>query len=228
MAANIERACRDFCAPAMPGSAKEAAMNYVRSLSVVLLAALASCATAPSSSTSPPAAPAPVATIDVTAEMGSPHPGEAAPDFTLKDQTGADVKLSSLKGNVVVVSFVTSWCPYSKAEQPHLAALASSYAGKAIKFVAVDIQEDDAGYQKYLARTSMPMPVVRDLDGKVAESFVAPGAQPKVTKRSEVPIAGNVVVDKDGVINAIHFGDLAHYDAEMTITKKTVDALLSR
>lgn len=195
-------------------------------LAALAFASCATSSTAPSSS-SAAAAPAPVAVIDVTPAMGSPHPGDTAPDFTLKDQNGADVKLSSLKGNVVVLSFVTSWCPYSKAEQPHLAALASSYAGKSIKFVAVDIQEDDAGYQKYLARTSMPMPVVRDVDGKVAESFAAPGAQPKVSKRAEVPIAGNVVVDKDGVIKAVYLADLAHYDAEMTITKKTVDALLS-
>ena len=190
---------------------------------VVIAFIASSCASAP-----PPAPPvAKVAAIDVTPEMGSPHAGDAAPDFTLKDQGGADVKLSSLKGNVVVLSFVTSWCPYSKAEQAHLAALAPSYASKAVKFVAVDVQEDDAGYKKYVDRVAMPLPVLHDVDGKVSESFVAAGAQPKVKNRAEVPIAGNVVVDKDGVIRAIHLADLNPYDAEMTITKATVDDLLA-
>ena len=202
---------------------------------IVFVAATAflvgSCASAPAPTTSTTsstaaAAPAAPSTIDVTAAMGSPHVGDPAPDFMLKDQGGADVHLAALKGNVVVLSFVTSWCPYSKAEQPNLAKLASSYAGKNVKFVAVDIGENDAGFKAYVDRVPMPMPVVRDRDGKVAESFTAPGAQPKVTKRSEVPISGNVVVDKDGVIRAIHLGDLAHYDAEMTITKKSVDELL--
>jgi peroxiredoxin len=206
----------------------------MRVSSIIALVLLASCATsAPSpssssssSSSSATAAPIVPAVIDVTDAMGSPHPGEPAPDFALKDASGAEVKLSALKGSVVVVSFVTSWCPYSKAEQPNLAKVGAEYAGKGVKFVVVDIQEDDAGFKKYIDRVAMPMPVVRDVDGKVAESFVAPGAQPKVTKRSEVPIAGNVVVDKDGTIRAIHFADLAHFDAEMTFTKKTLDSLL--
>src|SRR4051812_24404175 len=92
---------------------------------VVVAVVIASCASAPAPAPSTTTAAAPVVphTIDVTDAMGSPHPGDAAPDFTLKDQSGADVKLSALKGSVVVVSFVTSWCPFSKAEQPNLAKL---------------------------------------------------------------------------------------------------------
>ncbi len=185
------------------------------------------CAAAPPAAPSaPPAAKTP-ATIDVTEAMGSPHPGEAAPDFALTDQRGASVSLSSLRGNVVVVSFVTSWCPYSKAEQPHLAALPAAYEGKPVRFVVIDVQESDAGYRKYLDRVAMPLPVLHDVDGKVTESFVAPGAQPHVKKRAEVPIAGTVVVDATGTIRAIHLADLNRFDVEMTITRATIDRLLA-
>lgn len=198
----------------------------LKSFAIVLVLVTAGCAGGPAPAPAPAVAPA-VSSIEVTAAMGSPHPGDKAPDFTLKDATGAEVHLAELEGNVVVLSFVASWCPFSKAEQPHLAKLPAAYAGKSVKFVVVDVQEDDAGFQKYLVRVAMPMPVVRDVDGKVAESFVAPGAQPKVNKRSEVPIGGNVVIDAGGVIRAIHLGDLAHYDAEMTITRKTIDEILA-
>src|SRR5690349_9495743 len=65
----------------------------------------------------------PAASIVVTPEMGSPHPGEPAPELEGLDQSGNSVKLSSFKSSVVVLAFVTSWCPFSAAEQPHLAQL---------------------------------------------------------------------------------------------------------
>ena len=52
----------------------------------------------------------PEPSIAITGDMGSPHVGDEAPDFELVDQTGAKVKLSSLRGKVVMLAFVTSWC----------------------------------------------------------------------------------------------------------------------
>ena len=193
------------------------------SLVALLMLVVLGCAGAPAS---PDARKAP-ATIDVTSAMGSPHPGDAAPDFTLTDQHGAAASLSSLRGNVVVVSFVASWCPYSTAEQPHLAALPAAYQGKPVRFVVIDVQEDTAGYRKYLERVAMPMAVVHDADGKVTESFVAPGAQPNVKRRAEVPIAGHVVIDAGGIIRAIHMANLNRFDAELTITRATIDGVLA-
>src|SRR5580698_6093915 len=81
---------------------------------------------APSSSASSDSTPA-EPSIAVTPEMGTPHVGDAAPDFDLVAQDGSHVKLSSLRGQVVMLAFVTSWCPFSQAEQPHLKALAEQY-----------------------------------------------------------------------------------------------------
>ena len=40
------------------------------------------------------------------------QPGKPAPDFTAKDATGKDVKLSSLKGKTVVLEWTNQDCPY--------------------------------------------------------------------------------------------------------------------
>lgn len=56
-----------------------------------------------------PAAPS----VLVTSDMGSPHLGDDAPDFDLVDQSGAHVKLSSMRASVVVLAFVASYCPFS-------------------------------------------------------------------------------------------------------------------
>src|SRR4029078_2191012 len=105
---------------------------------LVLLAACASnqpatgpqAASAESSTASGPS-------IVVTEAMGSPHVGEEAPDFELPDQDGKPVKLSAARGSVVVLAFVASFCPFSRAEQPHLAQLSRDYAGKNVRVIAI-------------------------------------------------------------------------------------------
>src|SRR5436309_2133011 len=79
--------------------------------------------------------------VEVTPDLGSPHEGDPAPDFELPDQDGKPTKLSSMKGSIVVLAFVTSWCPFSKAEHPNLKTFADAYAPKGVKFVAVDVAE---------------------------------------------------------------------------------------
>jgi thiol-disulfide isomerase/thioredoxin len=77
---------------------------------------------------------------DETAPGGGPteYPGEpdddkatgkAAPlHFTLKDMNGADVKLASFKGKVILLNFWATWCGPCKAEIPSLVELQDQYA----------------------------------------------------------------------------------------------------
>ncbi len=55
--------------------------------------------------------------------------GKAAPlHFTLKDMNGADVKLASFKGKVILLNFWATWCGPCKAEIPSLVELQHQYA----------------------------------------------------------------------------------------------------
>jgi peroxiredoxin Q/BCP len=172
-----------------------------------------------------PAAPA-GASIVVTPDMGSPHPGDTAPDFDLPDQNGARVKLSDLRGTVVVLAFVTSWCPFSMAEQPHLADLAAQYSGRNVKVLAIDIKEPDEGYAKYLARVPMPIPVLRDRSGDVVASYTPGGAQPAVRDRAAVLVTSNLVIDPEGRIRFFTMVDTANFDADLLFVRRAVDDLL--
>lgn len=158
--------------------------------------------------------------------MGSPHPGDAAPDFELTDQSGAKTKLSSLRGSVVVLAFVTSWCPFSRAEQPYLKDFADQYAPKGVKFVAVDIKEPEADYKTYLGRVAMPFPVLRDESGAVATSYVPPHAFPEFAERFKVVVTSNLVLDRDGTIRFFALGDTRNFDARYVHARKVVDLLL--
>lgn len=51
-----------------------------------------------------------------------------APDFAAQDHTGKTVRLSELRGKVVLVRFWGSWCQTCKAEQPSLEDLAADWA----------------------------------------------------------------------------------------------------
>jgi peroxiredoxin len=165
--------------------------------------------------------------IAVTDAMGDPHPGDPAPDFELMDQNGAKMKLSSLRGSPVVLAFVTSWCPFSRAEQPYLKKFADEYAPKGVKFVAVDIKEPEAGYREYLGRVAMPFPVLRDDSAQVALSYVPPRAILDLTERYKVVVTSNLVLDREGKIRFFALADTRNFDAAYVHARQALDALLA-
>src|SRR5215469_16369272 len=63
------------------------------------------------------------------AALAAAKVGERAADFNLPTLDGAKVKLSDLKGSVVLVDFWASWCAPCKKELPALDGLARRYAG---------------------------------------------------------------------------------------------------
>jgi thiol-disulfide isomerase/thioredoxin len=65
-----------------------------------------------------------------------------APDFTAKDVTGKDVKLSDYRGKVVLLNFWASWCGVCKTEKPALNAMAADMASG--DFVVIALASDHA------------------------------------------------------------------------------------
>ena len=162
----------------------------------------------------------------VTDAMGSPHIGDAAPDFDLPDQNGKHVKLSETRGQVVVLAFVASFCPFSKAEQPYLKKLVEDYAGKNVRVIAIGIDEPEPDYREYIARMPMGMPILRDQGGAVAVRFTPPRAQPELKDRKMALITSNLVIDKEGKIRFFTMVDTVHFDARLVHVRKAVDKLL--
>src|SRR5260221_494161 len=61
-----------------------------------------------------------------------------APDFTLTTFDGKTVRLSDLKGKVVVLNFWATWCGPCRAEAPQLQALWQKYKDRGVLFLGVD------------------------------------------------------------------------------------------
>ena len=76
---------------------------------------------------------------------------QPAPDFTLKDYAGREVKLSSLRGQVVLVNFWATWCKTCVVEMPSMEKLVQKMAGKPFRLLAVSVDDDWPTVRKFFA-----------------------------------------------------------------------------
>ena len=122
----------------------------------------------------------------------SPQPGQLAPDFTLPDSTGSPIRLSSYKGKVVLLDFWATWCHGCKLEIPWYVEFQNRYRKDGL--AAIGVSMDDDGWKsvkpfleqhklnypivianqdvakRYGGPPSLPMTLLIDRDGKIAES----------------------------------------------------------
>jgi len=95
----------------------------------------------------------------------------AAPDFSLDDIQGKMFKLSSQRGNPVIIFFGATWCPACRGEMPHYKALYNKYAQRGLKFLYIDINESTRKVARFARENSFPFLVLVDLDGSVANDY---------------------------------------------------------
>lgn len=65
-----------------------------------------------------------------------------APDFTLQDADGNSLKLSDLRGKVVVVNFWATWCGPCALEIPWFIEFEQQYKSKGLEIVGISMDED--------------------------------------------------------------------------------------
>ena len=64
-----------------------------------------------------------------------------APDFTLKDMHGKDVRLADYKGKVVLINFWATWCGPCKYEIPMFVDLQNRYAAQGLAFLGISVDD---------------------------------------------------------------------------------------
>ena len=128
--------------------------------------------------------------------------GSAAPDFTLKDQSQAEVKLSDFKGKVVILDFWATWCPPCRAEIPEFIALQKQYAAQGLTVVGVSLDTDGASVVKsFMKRNGMNYPVVIG-DEKIASDYGGISAIPTTFVLDRT---GNIVTSHQGFASQVVF-----------------------
>lgn len=155
-----------------------------------------------------------------------PMIGDSAPLFSLQALNGRNYSLADALGKYVVIHFATSWCPFCAAEAPHLQKVFEDYREKGVMVYLVDVKEDPAIVKQYAEKFDLSLPVLLDLDGAVATQYAPPETLPDL-KRDEVPLASNLVIDREGKIRFYSLLNTRAFDAKLTQLQEVLGELLS-
>ena len=120
--------------------------------------------------------------------------GAATPDFALPARDGSTVKLSDLKGQVVMINFWATWCGPCRQEMPLLGQLQSKYEPLGFTLLGVNVEPDSAGAVSWLKGMNVDFPILFDRKNAVAESFGVEG------------MPSSVFIDRAGNVRYVHRG----------------------
>ena len=81
--------------------------------------------------------------------------GKTAPDIDLKDPEGKTIKLSSLRGKVVLLDFWASWCGPCRGEMPNVVAAYNKYKSKGFTVYSVSLDKDAAAWKNAIKSLGM-------------------------------------------------------------------------
>ena len=88
-----------------------------------------------------------------------------APDFTYPAVNGGTVSLSGLRGKVVILDFMATWCQPCKDQIENLKTIRGEYPGVEIISINVDLQVSNPELLQYRADRSASWDFVTDSDG---------------------------------------------------------------
>lgn len=126
--------------------------------------------------------------------------GDIAPDLEFKNPDGKMVKLSSLRGNIVLVDFWASWCGPCRRENPNVVAAYNKYSqakfkdAKGFKIYSVSLDKSKDAWVGAIAQDNLSWPDhVSDLGGWASQPAQIYGIR---------SIPQSFLLDKNGVIIA--------------------------
>ena len=146
------------------------------------------------------------------------QPGQPAPGFTLRDESGKMVSLADFKGKVVYLDFWASWCGPCIAEAPAGTELKQKFVGRDVVFLYISIDRNPDDWRKALAKHPLTGPAsVHLLDQGPYDSSAG-----KAYLASAIP--SYWLIGRDGRIRLAH----APRPSEGTATVAAIEQALAR
>ena len=129
--------------------------------------------------------------------------GDAAPDFTLKNQNGEDVKLSDLRGNKVALYF------YPKDDTPGCTKQACSIRDNfseledaGIKVFGISM-DDQTSHQKFISKYDLPFSLLIDENHRIADKYGSYGEKKFMGKTYDGILRKTFLIDEQGKIKKV-------------------------
>ncbi len=98
---------------------------------------------------------------DVSQNSYKPPVEQTLPDFTFKTIDGRELKLSELKGKVVLLNFWATWCPPCKEEMPIFEKEYRRCKDKGFEVLAVNMDSSEGALAKFLKENSYSFTIAR-------------------------------------------------------------------
>ena len=118
--------------------------------------------------------------------------GDMAPDFDMALPSGEVVKLSGLRGKVVMLQFTASWCGVCRKEMPHIESEIWQKHKNNSEFAlyGIDMDEPAETVIEFAKKTGVTYPIGLDPKASIFKLYAEEGAG----------VTRNIIIGKDGRI----------------------------
>lgn len=147
------------------------------------------------------AAIAAAASLSVAATGFALETGTPAPEIDLVGTDGERIRMSDLRGKVVVVDFWASWCGPCRESFPFLERMQQRHRARGLVVVGVSVDSEDAEFRRFVDAHPVNFRLARDANHQVARRY-APPSMPT-----------SYIIDRSGVVRYVQRGYRRAHDA---------------
>lgn len=144
----------------------------------------------------------PISAISSIADLAANAPtigttvGSYAPSFETVTENGLPVRLSDLRGKVILLNFWATWCGPCRIEMPEFEKAYTAYKDSGFTILAINNVETAAAVQEFRKEMNVTFPLLMDESGSIQRLY------------GIVSYPSTYVLNRDGYVTARHFGPL--------------------